>query len=68
MNNEINILSPEEEEHCVTIVFDMPDPEEESEKTYSFNTENELKAFLTGVNETEGKTIHMWRDSTGKWR
>tara|TARA_R100001377_G_scaffold29903_1_gene16309 strand:- start:162 stop:368 length:207 start_codon:yes stop_codon:yes gene_type:complete len=68
MGVKVFLESPEEEEHCVTIVFNEADPEEESEKTYSFNTENELKAFLTGVNETEGKTIHMWRDSTGKWR
>tara|TARA_R110000823_G_scaffold297975_1_gene418221 strand:- start:525 stop:893 length:369 start_codon:yes stop_codon:yes gene_type:complete len=56
-DNHIITESIEDGEDRVTIVFSEADPEDESEKTYSFNTENELKAFLTGVNETKGKTI-----------
>ena len=49
--------SVEEGETCVTITFDMPDPEDEKPNTYHFNSEAEANAFLMGVHETEGKTI-----------
>ena len=49
--------SVEEEETCVTITFDEPDPEDEKPNTYHFNSEAEANAFLMGVDVTEGRTI-----------